>query len=203
MASCKPPNYALIVATTPNWGIGLNNDLPWKLKTDMSYFTRVTKRVHGISPEDTSKTIRNAVVMGRKTWDSIPPKYRPLNERLNVVLSRSGSVVSLESPNLSFTSLSESIRHLTSLPDIFRIYIVGGSHIYREAIESPNCTHILLTRVYRQFECDTFFPEIDENIYEQAEHEDLVRFVGEDVPKGRLSENGLEFEFLLYVRKRS
>lgn len=94
-------NFALlnnILAATENWGIGINNELPWKqlLKTDMKYFERTTKRVlpsnsalTTITPELKESNIQNAVIMGRKTWDSIPPKYQPLKDRLNIVISKS------------------------------------------------------------------------------------------------------------------
>jgi len=81
------------------------------------------------------------------------------------------------------------------------VFIIGGEQIYREAINLSYCTYILLTRVYRYFECDTFFPEIDEQIFSLASHEELEEVVGEQVPKGRQIENGLEFEFLLYKRR--
>lgn len=86
-----------ILAATENWGIGINNELPWKqhLKTDMKYFERTTKRVlpsnsalTTITPELKESNVQNAVIMGRKTWDSIPPKYQPLKDRLNIVISK-------------------------------------------------------------------------------------------------------------------
>ena len=69
----------LIVAATRNNGIGQNSQLPWRLSKEMAYFKRVTTN----APEGSL----NAVVMGRNTWESIPAKFRPLNKRLNVVVS--------------------------------------------------------------------------------------------------------------------
>ena len=72
----------MIVAATKNdFGIGLKGKMPWQLPEDMKYFKRITK-----STEDVTK--RNAVIMGRKTWESIPKKFRPLEGRVNVVLTR-------------------------------------------------------------------------------------------------------------------
>ena len=70
----------LIVAATKANGIGQNGNLPWRLPKEMSYFAKVTSH----APEGK----QNRVIMGRKTWESIPAKFRPLRDRLNVVLSR-------------------------------------------------------------------------------------------------------------------
>jgi len=70
---------SIIVAATTANGIGKNGRLPWCIHEDMKYFMRVTQN----APEGT----QNAVIMGRKTWESIPAKYRPLSERLNIVIS--------------------------------------------------------------------------------------------------------------------
>ncbi|CAI6334394.1 unnamed protein product [Periconia digitata] len=81
----------LILAATPSLGIGKNGTLPWpQLRKEMGYFARVTKYVPPSAGTGGSKPIKtiNAVVMGRKTWDSIPAKFRPLKGRVNVVISR-------------------------------------------------------------------------------------------------------------------
>lgn len=75
----------LIAALSPSNGLGLNGGLPWSLKKEMAYFRRATTFV----PEEQQRSgARNAVIMGRNTWESIPPKYRPLKGRINVVVSR-------------------------------------------------------------------------------------------------------------------
>jgi len=70
----------LIVAATSTNGIGKGGQLPWRLPKEMAYFAKVTSA----APE--GKT--NAVIMGRNTWESIPPKFKPLQRRTNIVLSR-------------------------------------------------------------------------------------------------------------------
>lgn len=70
----------VIVASTLNNGIGQNARLPWRLPKEMTYFKRVTTN----APEGSM----NAVVMGRNTWESIPQKFRPLDKRLNLVVSK-------------------------------------------------------------------------------------------------------------------
>ena len=74
-------NFQLVVACTRQWGIGKAGTMPWKLKLDVAYFKALTTRT-----ADPQK--QNAVIMGRKTWESIPTKFRPLAGRINVVLSR-------------------------------------------------------------------------------------------------------------------
>ncbi len=78
-----------IVACTRDGGIGKEGRLPWKLSGDMAYFKRVT-----LDTEDVPGA-RNAVIMGRKTWESIPKSFRPLADRLNVVLSRNPKSINL------------------------------------------------------------------------------------------------------------
>ena len=112
MAAAQPP-LTLIVAATAKNGIGKNGGLPWPmLKKEMAYFARVTKRTpadissaglqtssrseaHGQQSDGQHQTqMQNVVIMGRKTWDSIPPKFRPLKSRTNLVISsRSASTL--------------------------------------------------------------------------------------------------------------
>lgn len=74
--------FSLVVASTQKGGIGLNGNLPWKkIPGDMAFFRKVTSTT-------TDPTLQNAVIMGRKTWESIPSKFRPLPGRLNVILTR-------------------------------------------------------------------------------------------------------------------
>jgi dihydrofolate reductase len=80
-----PPQLTLVVAATLKNGLGVNGVLPWRLSREMAYFARVTKS-SGIPSSDSNSSM-NAVVMGRKSWESIPPKFRPLKDRINVVIS--------------------------------------------------------------------------------------------------------------------
>ena len=86
----QPPSVTLIVAATLSNGIGAAGRLPWRLSKEITYFARITSHV---SPPPEEEAVasgiakRNAVVMGRKTWESIPRKFKPLKDRINVVLS--------------------------------------------------------------------------------------------------------------------
>ena len=97
------------------------------------------------------------------------------------------------------TSLEEALAYVNPM-DHHRVFIVGGAQLYKEAIDSPRCTHILLTRVHTIVACDTFFPEIDPTVFRRACYEELISFVGEDVPEGCQIDNGFKFEYTLYVR---
>lgn len=79
---------AMVAAMSLTNGIGKDGGLPWRLKGEMAYFRKVTSY---IAEDEVREGARNAVIMGRKTWASIPPKFRPLNGRLNVVISRTSS----------------------------------------------------------------------------------------------------------------
>lgn len=72
----------LVVAATLTNGIGLKGGLPWRMPREMAYFAKVTTSTAGAG------RAKNAVIMGRKSWESIPQKFRPLKDRLNVVISR-------------------------------------------------------------------------------------------------------------------
>ena len=92
----------------------------------MEYFTRMTTNT-------TSKDKKNVVIMGRKTWDSIPPKYKPLNRRINFVLSQSDLNLSSYENTYSFKNLHGIMEALTSktFRDVCeRVWVVGGSYVY-------------------------------------------------------------------------
>lgn len=104
-------------------------------------------------------------------------------------------------PYLLYDSFPKAIEALAADPKISRIYVMGGSYIYDIAMKSALCTYVLLTKIYKDFECDVFFPPVDETIYERVSHEELEKFVGEDLPEGVQVENGIPFEFMMYKRK--
>ena len=168
-AENSPKAFQLVVAATKQLGIGRNGSLPWKLPGDMAYFKHLTSKT-----ADPNK--QNAVVMGRKTWESIPPKFRPLKNRFNIVLTRqqpdenssisaNGSKSSSsESDVVKCSSLGSAMSLLTGTEykdHLENIFVIGGGQVYKEAIEAPECAVIHLTVIESDFECDTFLPEID------------------------------------------
>lgn len=207
---------SMIAAACQGNGIGFKGSLPWRLKNEMAYFTRITSET-----KDVGK--KNAVIMGRKSWDSIPPKYRPLPGRVNVVISRtlglsgqssgsvsgqSGDSVSGEGsdvqevrggngpdstlPDHVFDSLTKCISFLSEEEGIERIFIIGGQQLYELGLKEPTVTRIYLTRIHSDFQCDTFFPNLDSN------HWSEVSIPG--VPKEEQVEKEIKYNFHVYER---
>lgn len=189
-ASCEQTmksDFFVIAAACKNLGIGYLNRLPWKLKQELEYFNRMTT----ISPDPAHK---NIVIMGRKTWSSIPSRYRPLKDRTNVVLSRTVSTIEdREAVDHIFSSLPDALEGVSQLRNKGQVWIVGGQSIYEEALRLTQCKRIYLTRIDKEFECDTFFPEIDESVYRLTE--DIP-----DVPKEEQEEDGIRYKYTVYER---
>ena len=131
-------------------GIGKDNSLPWHLKGDMKHFKKNTINCAS-HPE-------NAVIMGRNTWESIPEKFRPLPNRKNIVVSNSGKINGEKENCIVVHSLDEGIRYAQNkaCPTCF---IIGGAQLYSSAIHNPKVVSIMVTEIYKQYECDTFFPD--------------------------------------------
>lgn len=154
--------FNIIVAYDKNRGIGMNNRLPWQLPEDMKRFAKLTKG------EASDK--QNAVIMGRKTWESIPEKFRPLPGRVNVVLSRQTGY-NLPNGVLHFSSLNDALNALEK-ESINQIFLIGGSSLYAEGLQHPQCENVFVTEINGEFECDTFFPAIPAGftVTEQTEY---------------------------------
>ena len=135
-------------------GIGIDNSLPWNIKEDIQYFKKITQTVN-----DTSKI--NAVIMGRKTWETIPNKFRPLNNRLNIVLTRSNNLCI--GPDLVTNKIEFAIEYIKQLNNIENIFIIGGSEVYNQFIGNTTkykIDKLYITHIHKKFNCNKFFPEI-------------------------------------------
>ncbi|KAG0568729.1 hypothetical protein KC19_6G041600 [Ceratodon purpureus] len=178
--------FQIVVAATQKMGIGKQGQLPWKLPTDMKFFKTVTS-----STSASSK--KNAVIMGRVTWESIPEKFRPLPGRLNVILTRSGIKSTPEGVVVS-ESLEAAMALLESPPyssEVETVFVIGGGQVYKEALASPLCKVIHLTEVETDVDCDTYMPAVDSDIF---------RIWAASIP---VMENGLRFSFVTYVRSEN
>lgn len=141
--------FTVIAAVDDAGGIGRNGGLPWRLKADMEYFRRVTTGPGGGA---------NAVILGRKTWDSLPERFRPLPERRNFVVS--------SRPEGSFPGARRA-RSFDEALELARfrggaIFVIGGAQVYSAALAHPGCERVLLTRVAGTHGCEAFFPRLTE-----------------------------------------
>jgi dihydrofolate reductase len=140
--------FDIVVAADLDWGIGKGNALPWpKLRGDLQHFKRITSTA--------SDGRRNAIVMGRKTWESKEVAGKPLPNRLNVVVSRGA----LEVP--AGVVLVASTDAALSVDGVETIFVVGGAGVIREVIERADLRFVYLTRVDQRFECDVHMPNLD------------------------------------------
>lgn len=173
----KPEVY-IIVAADEKGGIGKSGKLPWHFKKEIQFFAKTTK-------ETKNPDSRNMVVMGRKTWESIDQKYRPLPSRINVILSRQED---LEIPGAHVVpSINKALELAEQLENrIENIFVIGGGEVFRQIVENPLLDGIYFTNIHSTFECDTFFPSIPSDF--------TKHHLGSD------EENNIKFDYLLYKR---
>ncbi|EMD42087.1 hypothetical protein CERSUDRAFT_129428 [Gelatoporia subvermispora B] len=203
----------VIVAATLTNGIGQNTRLPWRLPREMAYFARITTH----APEGAM----NAVVMGRNTWESIPRKFRPLPKRVNIVIS-SNKQYELMPPDSAtpptpvylHSNLDSALDRLSHSEwiesPIHRSFVIGGASLYGETLAlpptGPFVDRVLLTRILSPaFEdCDVYMPDFlgteEESAWRRASHEELQEWAGVEVPEGIQEENGIKYEFQMWVR---
>lgn len=158
-------NLSIIVAVAGDGSIGRRGDMPWHLPEDLKHFKTVT--------------MGEPVIMGRKTWESLPK--RPLPGRLNIVVTRNPVY---EAPGAEVACSLDAALELCS--EGSAPFIIGGATLYREAM--PRCGRMFVTEVMTEVpDADTWFPEIDPAIWKQA---------GEEGPF--VSRMGLGYKFKIY-----
>ena len=129
----------LIFARARNGVIGRNNTLPWHLPEDLAHFKRTT--------------LGCPVIMGRKTWDSLPPKFRPLPGRTNIVVTRDAGWQAVGAVRAG--SVEDAIAACAGAPDV---WVIGGAQLYRVA--EPLASSAVVTEIDADFEGDAFAPEL-------------------------------------------
>eukprot|EP00644_Phytophthora_capsici_P015539 jgi/Phyca11/20664/fgenesh1_pg.PHYCAscaffold_70_\ len=177
----------VVAALEGTGGIGIRQQIPWHLPTDMKHFRALTTAPAG-------STTQHAVIMGRKTWESLPAKVRPMPKRYNVVLTRDAGYRQRENvPDAvgiaaSFHEALELVNQQGEKVD--QVFVIGGSAVYAEALSYPACSNVHLTKVKGQFECDAFFPlEQLQKTFKVVEESDVKE------------ENGVQFQFVEWERK--
>lgn len=142
-------SYNLIVAVCRQNGMGWQGRLPWQIKREMDYFTQLTKGDGN-----------NAVIMGRKTWESLP---KLLTDRDNLVLSTTAKAHSAaKAHNAKFFASFDAIDAYLAENDYYEdIWIIGGAEIYQHYLATNKINKCYITYIDKDFECDTFFPPLD------------------------------------------
>jgi dihydrofolate reductase len=159
----------IIVAVASNGAIGKDGNLLWHISEDLKYFKKTT--------------LNSTVVMGRKTWEALP--FKPLKNRRNIILTK----------NEDFTEKNAEVFH--QIQDIIYLnkenedlFIIGGGAIYKEFL--PYADKIYLTKVYKDFDADTFFPTLNtddwKEVYKSERQKD--------------EETQLEFQFFVLERNK-
>ena len=140
-----------IAAVSDNGIIGRDSDLPWHLPDDMQFFQRTTRGHH--------------IITGRKNYETIPAKYRPLKDRVNIVVTR----------NKNYTAEGAIVVHslkagleLAKRADEVEVFIIGGGQIYAEAMTNVLIDKSYITEVHATVEGDTHFPDIDKNNWKET-----------------------------------
>lgn len=160
-------NLTMIVAVSENNMIGKNNDLPWpRIKADMQRFAQLT------TP--------HPVIMGRKTYDSIPPKFRPLKDRKNIILSTTY-------PQAEGIYVARTIDEALALTEGKDAFIAGGHEVYKAFL--PYSNRIELTRIRGIYEGDVSFPQVDWGEWDMVKEE---QHLGEKIP----------YSFVSFVRRK-
>ncbi len=160
------PRINMIFARAANGVIGNKGAMPWHLPEDMAHFKRLTNGW--------------PVIMGRKTWDSLPPKFRPLPGRANVVITRQSGWH--ESGAEPAASLSDALKLCAQSEEV---WIIGGAQIYAQA--EPLAGRIEVTEIAQDFEGHAFAPPLGE------EWQEIAR-------EAHVSSNGLPFSFVTFEK---
>lgn len=156
----------LIYARAANGVIGRDNQLPWHLPEDLAHFKRTT--------------LGCTVIMGRKTWDSLPPRFRPLPGRLNIVVTRDKT---WQAEGAAVAHSLEAARDLC--PAGSDAWVIGGAQIYAQAL--PIASTVVVTEIAAEFEGDAFAPTLG------AEWRETAR-------ASHVAASGLPFAFVTYTR---
>ena len=174
--------FSLVVAMDESRGIGKDGDLPWHLPPDLRHFKNITTTTK-------HENMINAVVMGRVTWESLPERFKPLPNRINLVLSRNQD---LELPDDvlradSLDKLEEVLKQHPLADQLESVFVIGGQQIYEQALKIPACRYIYATHIKSGFNCDAFFPEFEHD-FSQVSSESIQ------------DHEGLKYHFAEYER---
>jgi dihydrofolate reductase len=159
---------SLVAAVARGGVIGRDGGIPWRIAEDMARFRDLTTG--------------HPVVMGRKTWESLPDQFRPLPGRGNVVVTRNPDWSAQGADRAA--SIADAFALVESEP---RVFVIGGGEVYAAAL--PFADELLLTEIDAEIDGDTRFPRWDRDEFEEVERQE------------RVAEGGTGFAFVKYVRR--
>lgn len=154
----KVKSLILIAAVAEDNVIGRGPDIPWEIPEDIQHFEKLT--------------MGHPVIMGRKTYESIPEKFRPLPDRTNIVISRSPENIDYSEGVITCHSLFEARRERSNLNKTS--YVIGGGQIYKQTIGLAS--RLEITEVHQRVEGDVFFPEINLRVWKETQREDFGEY---------------------------
>lgn len=131
----------IIAAVAENGVIGRGDEIPWHISEELEHFKKTT--------------VGHVVIMGRKTWDSLPDDFKPLPGRLNLVITSDGTHVG--ATGTVFLPDVESAIKLAE-ENCVSSFVIGGASVYRQVLEQGLADRILLSRVKAEYEGDVYFP---------------------------------------------
>jgi dihydrofolate reductase len=163
---------SLIAAVSKNNVIGKNNDLPWHLPNDMKYFMQTTKG--------------HCVLMGRKNYESLPEKFRPLPNRTNILVTRQANY---HAPGCTiFNTIAEGVNYAQE-KDETELFVIGGAEIYSGTL--PIADKLYITEINANIDGDTFFPQIDKTKWREISR----------TPNNTDDRHKFAFDFVVYEKK--
>lgn len=163
-------NIHLIFARAANGVIGAHGTIPWHLPEDMAHFKQ--------------QTLGAPVIMGRKTWDSLPPRFRPLPGRQNIVITRQADWAADGAQRVGSVREAIALCEALKLPDA---WVIGGAQIYAEA--EPLAQRAVVTEIARDYEGDAYAPVLDAAVWREAQRASHVS-----------AKDALAFSFVTYER---
>jgi dihydrofolate reductase len=163
----------IIAAMSLNRVIGIGNELPWHLPEDLKYFKKITDGA--------------CVVMGRKCWESIPVKYRPLPNRVNVVVTRNEKYEAAGAATLG--DINRVLTNLKGNGEDDEVFVIGGGEIYKQSFKFAD--RLFLTRIFTNIEGDIFLDGFNEEEWDLVSKSD------------KQTQNDITFCFEVYTKKVS
>lgn len=176
--------FSIILAVDEKNWIWKDNSLAWNLSADMKYFKKITS--------DTTDLVKmNAVVMWRKTWESIPSKYKPLPNRINCILSRSlkDSDDRKDDFVLHYNDFDHCLDELSKKENVEEVFLIWWGSLYNQFINHEDIDKIYITKVKWDYNCDVFFDWIPDN-FKIESYTDTRK------------ENRTEYSFWVYKKPR-